>query len=75
MDGRRVIMQMKYARIIDGVANKLSISIEKAMELFYSSQTFEMIDRGIAELHCRSDIYLIDELILELENNPNPHPN
>ena len=75
MDGRRVIMQMKYARIIDGVAKKLSISIEKAMELFYSSQTFEMIDRGIAELHCRSDIYLIDELILELDNNPNPHPN
>jgi len=70
MDERKVIMQRKYARIIDGVAKKLSISIEKAMELFYSSKTFEMIDRGIAELHCRSDIYLIDELILELENTP-----
>lgn len=68
MDGRRIVLQMKYARIIDGVAKKLSIPIEKAMELFYSSRTFEMIERGIAELHCRSDIYLIDELILEVEN-------
>jgi len=60
---------MKYARIIDGLAKKLGIPIEKALEIFYTSKTFEMIDRGIADLHCRSDIYLIDEIALEL-NNP-----
>lgn len=66
MDGRRVVLQMKYARIIDGLAKKLDISIEKSMELFYASKTFEMIDNGIADLHCRSDIYLIDEIAMDI---------
>lgn len=59
-------MQMKYARIIDGLAKKLKLPIEKAMDLFYSSTTFELIEKGIADLHARSEIYLVDELILEL---------
>ncbi|WP_300134710.1 DUF3791 domain-containing protein [Duncaniella sp.] len=66
MDGRRIILQMKYARIIDGLAKKLKLPIEKAMDLFYSSTTFELIEKGIADLHARSEIYLVDELILEL---------
>ncbi|MDE5989896.1 MAG: DUF3791 domain-containing protein [Duncaniella sp.] len=57
---------MKYARIIDGLAKKLKLPIEKAMDLFYSSTTFELIEKGIADLHARSEIYLVDELILEL---------
>lgn len=66
MDGRRIILQMKYARIIDGLAKKLKLPIEKTMDLFYSSTTFELIEKGIADLHARSEIYLVDELILEL---------
>lgn len=69
MDGRRIILQMKYARIIDGLAKKLDISIGKAMDLFYASKTFEMIDKGIADLHCRSDIYLIDEVAMDIAQN------
>ncbi len=74
MDGRRIVLQMKYARIIDGLAKKLKLPVEKAMELFYNSRTFELIEKGIADLHARSEIYLIDELLLELsqtKNSPN----
>lgn len=74
MDGRRIVLQMKYARIISGLAARLGLSIEKAMEIFYGSATFQLIEKGIADLHARSEIYLVDELILELSAAKN-HPN
>lgn len=60
---------MKYARIIAGLATKLGTSLEKAMEMFYTSKSFEMIDKGISDLHTRSDIYLIDEVAIELSQS------
>lgn len=67
MDDKQTILQAKYARIIKGIADKLKIPLEDAMDRFYHSQTFQLIDHGIADLHCRSDIYLIDEYCLEAE--------
>lgn len=65
MDDKQTILQAKYARIINGISNKLNIPLGEAMDEFYHSQTFQMIDKGIADMHCRSDIYLIDEFCLE----------
>lgn len=65
MDDKQTILQAKYARIIKGIAGKLHISLEDAMDGFYHSQTFQMINTGAADMHCRSDIYLIDEYCLE----------
>lgn len=50
------------------ISNKLNIPLGEAMDEFYHSQTFQMIDKGIADMHCRSDIYLIDEFCLERKN-------
>ncbi|MBP3227276.1 MAG: DUF3791 domain-containing protein [Bacteroidaceae bacterium] len=57
---------MKYARLIDQLAKRLGVSTEEAMGVFYHTQTFQMIQQGVADLHCRSDRYLVDELLLEL---------
>lgn len=65
MDGRQVILQMKYARIIKLISEKMNIPIMEAMDLFYGSQTFELIQNGVADMHCFSDIYLADEILLE----------
>ena len=35
------------------------------MDGFYHSQSFQMMQDGVADLHCRSDIYLVDEYCLE----------
>lgn len=35
------------------------------MGLFYDSETFKLIHEGIADMHCRSDLYLADELLKE----------
>ena len=37
----------------------------EALDRMYNSETFKLIDGKIADLHCRSDLYLIDEFINE----------
>lgn len=68
MEASRIILDMKYARIIEILAQQLHISREEAMDLFYNSPVFELIDKGVADLHCRSDQYLADEIIKETKN-------
>ena len=65
MEASRIILDMKYARIIEILAQQLHISREEAMDQFYNSPAFELIDKGVADLHCRSDQYLADEIIKE----------
>ncbi|MBD5180072.1 MAG: DUF3791 domain-containing protein [Bacteroidales bacterium] len=54
---------MKYARIIELIADKLQVTLEDAMNMLYSSPLFAIIDDGTADLICRSDKYLADEII------------
>lgn len=69
MDGRQVILQSKYARIIRLIAIKLGISDVSAMDMFFGSMTFELIQNGVADMHCFSDRYLADEVIIEKSEN------
>ena len=59
----RILRDMKYARIIEVIADKKQIPLEEAMDILYSSPLFEIIDDGTADLICRSEIYLADEII------------
>ena len=59
----RILRDMKYARIIELIAAKLHISREEALDILYTSPLFEIIDDGTADLICRSDIYLAEEII------------
>ncbi len=69
MEANKIILQRKYARIINLFAKITGITIEEALGLFYDSKTFELISEGIADLHCRSDEYLVDELLIEYNYN------
>jgi hypothetical protein len=42
-----------------------SLTYEQALDFFYNSTTFELISEGVADMHCFSDEYLADELMLE----------
>lgn len=68
METSRIILDMKYARIIEILAQQLHLTREEAMDLFYNSPVFELIDKGVADLHCRSDQYLADEIIKEAKS-------
>ncbi len=65
MQAHPAILQQKYARIVQMFAEKTNTSYEQALEIFYNSKTFELINEGVADMHCMSDEYLVDELILE----------
>ena len=56
---------MKYARIVRLFAEQAGMSYEDALGRFYDSKTYDLISNGIADMHCFSDEYLADELLLE----------
>ena len=67
----KIILQMKYARIVRLFADKLQIKYEDALAFFYDSDTYNLISNGVADMHCLSDEYLADELLMEWKgNNP-----
>lgn len=65
MEANPAILQMKYARIVKQFAEQASLTYEDALAKFYDSATFDLISNGIADLHCLSDEYLADELLIE----------
>lgn len=58
-------MQIKYGRIVKAFAERANISLEEALDKAYDSKVFMLMDEGIADMHCMSDIYLTDELLIE----------
>lgn len=62
---KQTVLQMKYARIIVLLAEILHIDNVTAMDVFYNSQTLKLIEDGVADLHCRSDYYLAEEIARE----------
>lgn len=48
----------KASEIIMALCELYNISIDKAITIFYESDTAMLIDEGVADLHCRSSKYL-----------------
>lgn len=67
MEANRILLQKKYTRIIMLLAEKQGISVEAALKIFYESDVYKMMSTGEAELHCRSDYYILDEILIEIE--------
>lgn len=61
------LLQMKFARIVDGLMDSLRIDRLHALDIFYTSDTYRNLIEKRGDLHCLSDAYLVDELILEVE--------
>lgn len=38
------------------------VSLIEATDIFYSSETSNLIEEGVSDLHCRSDKYLAEEI-------------
>ena len=56
------ILEAKYARIINEISQMHSVSLEDAMDIFYNSPLLPLLEEGVADLHCRSDKYLAEEI-------------
>ena len=67
MEANKTILQMKYARVVALFAERSGMSLEDALAFFYDSDTYMLMSQGVADMHCRSDEYLADELMIEME--------
>lgn len=38
------------------------VSLEESMDIFYSSPLLAFLEEGVADLHCRCDKYLAEEI-------------
>jgi hypothetical protein len=63
------ILEAKYARIIEAISQLHNVSFEEAMDIFYNSPLLPLIEEGVADLHCRSDHYLAEEIWREYAAN------
>ena len=61
-----VLLQKKYARVIELLANTLHIETSQALDIFYHSMVYQLMREGVSDMNCRSEGYLLDELIGEI---------
>lgn len=57
-ESRLAFQAGKSANIIRSICDLYDLSIQEATDIFYQSDTSELIEEGIADLQCRSDKYL-----------------
>ncbi|HNZ40906.1 MAG TPA: DUF3791 domain-containing protein [Clostridia bacterium] len=65
MKAHPILLQKKYARIVEQFAKKQGIEISTALDFFYGSMVYVLMSEGISDFHCMSDTYIVDELIIE----------
>ncbi len=65
MNANPSLLQRKYTRITTLIASRLHISLAEALNQFMLSKTYDLIRKGVADMHCLSDAYLAEEIILE----------
>ncbi len=57
-DGKTAMQASKSANVIKAICDLYGVSMQEAADVFYQSDTSELIEEGIADLQCRSDKYL-----------------
>lgn len=62
------VLEAKYARIIEAISELHAVSLEEAVNIFYHSPLIPLLEEGVADLHCRSDRYLAEEIWRESSN-------
>lgn len=44
------------------ISEMYNVSLDDAMDMFYNSETIQLMEEGVADLHCRSEKYLAEEV-------------
>lgn len=67
MNANAILLQKKYARVIECFADKIGLSLSDALDFFYRSEVYQLMHDGVSDMHCMSDAYLADELQMEYQ--------
>jgi hypothetical protein len=65
MTADRYILNYKHDGVIREFAKYCNIPIRDAFDAYYNSTLYKEVSGGVADMHCRSDGYLAEELFLE----------
>lgn len=57
-ESKLILRGDKNANIIESISELYDISLRKASDIYFESETAVMIEEGISDLQCRSDKYL-----------------
>lgn len=68
-DSKQIMRSAQCARIITCISEMFGVSLNKATDIYYNSETANMIEEGVADLHCRSDKYLAEEIWNEYQES------
>ena len=66
-ESKQILRSTQCARIIVCISEMFHVPLEKATDIYYSAETANMIEEGVADLHCRSDKYLAGEVWQEYQ--------
>lgn len=66
---RDQVLWRKTARIITILAQRLEVSQQRAMDLFYNSHTFQLFSNPESGIQLLSDEYIVNDTLRELENH------
>lgn len=67
MNANPILLQKKYTRVIEKFAEKEGLSLDNALGFFYNSEVYRLVRDGVSDMHCMSDEYLADELMIEYQ--------
>lgn len=63
-----LLMWNKIGRIVTLLQQRLDVSSERALDIFYTSRTNECLHDPYTGLYLMSDLYIVDEVIRELQD-------
>ena len=62
MNANPILLQKKYARVVELFAKHNGLTLEEALDVFYRSELYKLMRDGVSDMHCMSDEYLSQEL-------------
>ena len=65
MKANRILLWRKYTHVITTLAQRQGVDLRQALHIFYKSYTYQEMREGIFDMHCRSEGYLAEEIMLE----------
>jgi hypothetical protein len=63
----KIVLQLKYSSVIETFAEMGNIPLREALDKFYRSDIYVEMRDGISDMHCRSEKYLAEELLVEFD--------
>lgn len=71
-ESRLAFIADKSANIIKSLCDLYGISLQDAADIYYQSDTSELIEEGVADLQCRSNKYLATIIWEEYQDRTRP---